>query len=81
MTHHLTAEALRKDFLTCRFWSRSRPSFLFWSRINCGEHAQTTTVGFRHGYFLGTWGGSQSSDDQDYVYSAFEDKGIISASC
>ncbi|TYK96850.1 galactokinase, partial [Streptococcus pyogenes] len=80
MTQHLTAEALRKDFLAV-FGQEADQTFFSPGRINLiGEHTDYNGGHvFPAAISLGTYGAARKRDDQVLrFYSAnFEDKGII----
>ena len=80
MTQHLTAEALRKDFLAI-FGQEADQTFFSPGRINLiGEHTDYNGGHvFPAAISLGTYGAARKRDDQVLrFYSAnFEDKGII----
>ena len=80
MTQHLTAEALRKDFLAV-FGQEADQTFFSPGRINLiGEHTDYNGGHvFPAAISLGTYGAARKRDDQILrFYSAnFEDKGII----
>ena len=80
MSQHLTAEALRKDFLTV-FGQAADQTFFSPGRINLiGEHTDYNGGHvFPAAISLGTYGAARKRDDQVLrFYSAnFEDKGII----
>ena len=80
MTQHLTADALRKDFLAV-FGQEADQTFFSPGRINLiGEHTDYNGGHvFPAAISLGTYGAARKRDDQVLrFYSAnFEDKGII----
>lgn len=80
MTQHLTAEALRKDFLAV-FGQEADQTFFSPGRINLiGEHTDYNGGHvFPAAISLGTYGAARKREDQVLrFYSAnFEDKGII----
>ena len=80
MSQHLTAEALRKDFLAV-FGQEADQTFFSPGRINLiGEHTDYNGGHvFPAAISLGTYGAARKRDDQVLrFYSAnFEDKGII----